>query len=659
MQLSLLIHNSGIQSVTLPGMINRSLRRIFSYFSIFLLTTGIMAQIEAPVTVEARIEQEQIRAGEVLTVLITATSEPDFKIYAVNDIAEGPIPSEVIIEGDMVDVVGETREPPPTNKYDEGFMRETYFHDGTVTFETDVRIKAHLDPGDYTLSAGLLFQACDPTICFPPTTKTFDLTFMVVDGPARPDRSEIVVAQAKSFVLPSDDDNIDLDNVISAGLGSFLLLSISMGLLALLTPCVFPMIPITVSYFTKLGETEGKSPLKQSLVYSIGIIVAYTVLGLILAATLGASGANQLASNPWVNLFIASLFVYFALSLFGMYEIELPASLRQFSLKQEGRGGYVGTLFMALTFTLTSFTCTVQFVGLLLVRAIQGDWIWPFIGMLFFSAAFALPFFFLALFPQYLSKLPKSGGWLNSVKVSMGFLELAAAFKFFSNTDLVWGWDVFTRPFVLATWVVIVFLTGLYLIGKIRLPHDSELATVGVPRLMLSIMLFSFALYMGRGLFGQPIHGLIDSYLPPAARAESGSIADEGSQHSGLKWILDYDEGIAMSEMTGKPMFVNFTGYTCTNCRWMETNVLVLSDVVSRLENYILIELFTDSGPRRMEYQKIEIDRFGTAALPFYVILSPDSEEIARFPGLTRDTRKFIQFLDKGLTGPQRLSAAN
>ena len=176
MQLSLLIHNSGIQSVTLPGMINRSLRRIFSYFSIFLLTTGIMAQIEAPVTVEARIEQEQIRAGEVLTVLITATSEPDFKIYAVNDIAEGPIPSEVIIEGDMVDVVGETREPPPTNKYDEGFMRETYFHDGTVTFETGVRIKENLDPGDYTLSAGLLFQACDPTICFPPTTKTFDLT---------------------------------------------------------------------------------------------------------------------------------------------------------------------------------------------------------------------------------------------------------------------------------------------------------------------------------------------------------------------------------------------------------------------------------------------------------------------------------------------------
>ena len=648
---------SGIQSVTLPDMTKGIGKRIVASLSLFILSTGIMAQVEAPVTVEAKIEQAQIRAGEVLTVLITATSEPDFKIYAVNDVAEGPIPSEVTVEGDVVDVVGETREPPPTNKFDEGFMTETYYHDGTVTFETDVRIRASLDPGDYTLTAGLLFQACDPTICFPPTTKTFDLTFTVVQGDARSDRTEIVAATSRG--LPGDDDNIDLGDAISAGLGSFLLLSISMGFLALLTPCVFPMIPITVSFFTKLGETEGKNPLKQSSVYSIGIIITYTVLGLILAATLGASGANQLASNPWVNLFIAGLFVYFALSLFGMYEIELPASLRQFTLRQEGRGGYVGTLFMALTFTITSFTCTVQFVGLLLVRAVQGDWLWPFIGMLFFSAAFALPFFFLALFPQYLSKLPKSGGWLNSVKVSMGFLELAAAFKFFSNTDLVWGWDVFTRPFVLATWVVIVFLTGLYLIGKIRLPHDSELATIGVPRLMLSIVLFSFALYMGRGLFGQPIHGLIDSYLPPATRAESGSLAQQDSQHDGLKWILDYDEGIAMSEMTGKPMFVNFTGYTCTNCRWMETTIFVLSDVISRLENYILIELFTDSGPRRMEYQQMEIDRFGTAALPFYVILSPESEEIARFPGLTRDTRKFIRFLEKGLTGAQRLTAAN
>ncbi len=570
-----------------------------------LLSSILTGQVAAPVTVEASLDPAEIRAGEVITVYVTATSDPEFHIYAINDVAEGPIPSKVTIEGAAVDVVSETSEPDPIHKYDEGFMTETYYHDGTVTFETDVKIKGSLDPGNYSLSAALLFQACDPTICFPPTTKTIDLAFTVVEGAARSDRSEIVAAVAKPVALPSDDDNIDLDTIISAGFGSFLLLSISMGLLALLTPCVFPMIPITVSFFTKLGETEGKSPVKQATVYSVGIIVAYTVLGLLLAMTLGASGANQLASNPWMNLFIGGLFVYFALSLFGMYEIQLPASLRQFSMKQEGRGGYVGTLFMALTFTLTSFTCTVQFVGLLLVRAIQGDWMWPFIGMLFFSAAFAMPFFFLALFPQYLSRMPKNGG-----------------------------------------------------IGKIRLPHDSETTTVGVPRLVLSIMLFSFALYMGRGLFGQPIHGLIDSYLPPASRAASASVANAETPHSGLDWILDFDEGIAVSEMTGKPMFVNFTGYTCTNCRWMETNVLIEPEVVSRLEEFVLIELFTDGGPRHMEYQQMEIDRFGTAALPFYVILSPDSEELVRFPGLTRDTAKFIDFLDRGLSAADRLAAA-
>ncbi len=612
-----------------------------------MLTGTVSGQFTAPVSVSARIEPEQLRAGEVTTVYIEAVSEPDFHIYAVNERVVGPIPSRVTIKGDgIIEVTGATVEPEPIKKYDEGFMADTYYHEGAVVFQTPVKISSSLEPGEYTISAGLLYQACDPSICYPPKTDSFDLTVVVIAAAAREGKTEIVAAVAPS--MPSDDDNIDLQSIISAGLGSFLLLSVSMGFLALLTPCVFPMIPITVSYFTKVGETEGRNPLKQAAVYSIGIILTYTFLGLFLAFTLGASGANQLAASPVVNLFIGGLFIYFALSLFGMYEIQLPASLRQFSLKQEGRGGYAGTLFMALTFTLTSFTCTVQFVGLLLVRAIQGDWLWPGIGMLFFSGAFALPFFFLALFPQYLSKMPKSGGWLNAVKVSMGFLELAAAFKFFSNTDLVWGLGIFTRPFVLATWVVIVFLTGMYLIGKIRLPHDSPVETVGVPRLVLSVILFSFALYMGRGLFGQPIHGLIDAYLPPVMRTEAGSLAVNVAESGELDWIVDYDEGIAMSEMSGKPMFINFTGYTCTNCRWMESNILTEREVIDRLKDFVLIELFTDGGPRHLEYQQMEIDRFGTAALPFYVILNSDSEEIARFPGLTRNRAKFLNFLDRG-----------
>ena len=219
----------------------------------------------------------------------------------------------------------------------------------------------------------------------------------------------------------------------------------------------------------------------------------------------------------------------------------------------------------------------VQFVGLLLVTASQGDYFWPILGMICFSTAFALPFFFLALFPQYLSKLPQSGGWLNSVKVIMGFLELAAAFKFFSNTDLVWQVGIFTRPVVLAIWTVIAFLMGIYLLGKIQLPHDSKSDTIGVPKLMISILFLSFSLYLSTGLFGQPIHGLIDSYLPPETNYSNNEInsKDKKLSHSDLVWYEDYDEGIAVSEKTKKPIFLDFTGYTCTNCRWMETNVFV------------------------------------------------------------------------------------
>ena len=584
--------------------------------------------------------EDRVTAGDQLILITTVTLDEGWHIYAINEKIDGPIATVIDVAGSgIIRSVGKTREPTPIKKYDSGFQKDTYFHEGIVVFETPIELDPLIIPGSNTLNASILYQACNASLCLPPKSETAKLDFE-----------------------------------ISTGFGSFFLLSISMGLLALLTPCVFPMIPITISYFTKQGEIEGRNPVKQASVYSAGIIATYTVLGLLLAVTLGASGANQLAASPWVNLFIGGLFIYFALSLFGMYEIELPSALRQFTLKQEGRGGYVGTLFMALTFTLTSFTCTVQFVGLLLVRAVQGDWFWPALGMLIFSAAFALPFFFLALFPQYMARMPKSGGWLNSVKVVMGFLELAAAFKFLSNTDLVWQWNIFTRPVVLTVWVVIVFLTGLYILGKIRLPHDTPLETIGVPRLILSIILLTFSIYMARGIIGQPIHGLIDSYLPPKIQGgmvaaptfgargggtvlnESISELDVSSAHNG--WIRDYDEGVKVAEELGKPIFLNFTGITCTNCRWMETNMFTEPEVVELFDNFVLIELFTDMGPRSKEWQKMEEQRFGTVALPYYVILSSDGqEEIASFAGMTPNLQQFVRFLNRGLNGSAELSS--
>ncbi len=628
--------------------INQHSSKIFFLLTLFFCM-GIFGfqldQPEWPVKISANVSPQTARPDEVVTVNMMAEMDPKWHIYAIHKIADGPFPTNIKVEAEeFAETIGDVIEPEPITKFDDGFQINTHYHEGTVTFKIPVKVKSDIETGEYTINSTILYQACDPSICYPPKDETFDLQLIVESGEVRSKYSEFA-----SGVI-TDGDNIDLNAAIARGFGSFVLLAISMGLLALLTPCVFPMIPITVSYFTKQGEQEGGQPLKQATVYSLGIVATYTILGLLLAVTLGASGANQLAANPWVNLFIGGLFVYFALSLFGMYEIQLPSALRQFSLKQEGRGGYVGTLFMALTFTLTSFTCTVQFVGLLLVAAVQGDWLWPIIGMLFFSAAFALPFFFLALFPQYLARMPKSGGWLNSVKVVMGFLELAAAFKFLSNTDLIWQWGFFTRNIVLAAWVVIVFLTGLYLMGKIRLSHDSELKTIGAPRLILCLFMFTFSIYMARGLVNQPIHGLIESYLPPVIKSGTGEVMSLDSHKSQLDWHLDFDEGLLLAQQTGKPVFLNFTGYTCTNCRWMESNVFTEPAVINRLDKYVLIELFTDGGENHEENQKMEIERFGTAALPFYVILNSENEEVARFPGLTRNLDRFIQFLDKGLT---------
>jgi len=624
---------------------NRFIKTIIliGFFSI----SHLWGQFESPVTLSAKAESS-VRAGEVVNIIVTAEMDAEWKIYALRDQGEGPIATRVVVTGEIIEASGLVWEDEPVEKYDDGFLTRTRTHQGGAIFKAPILVKSDLSPGKYNLSVNVLFQVCNASLCYPPKEEVLTITVNVEGGTARDDRTDMVLVTE----VFDDFGNINLDAAIDEGFFSFVILAFSMGLLALLTPCVFPMIPITVSFFTHQGETGKGKPITNAIIYTLGIIATFSILGIILALTLGASGANQLAANPWVNIFIAALFIYFALSLFGMYEIELPSALRQYSLKQEGRGGVMGTLFMAVTFTLTSFTCTVQFVGLLLVAASQGQWFWPMIGMVVFSAAFALPFFFLALFPQYLAKMPKSGAWLNSVKVVMGFLELAAAFKFISNTDLVWGWGFFSHNTVLAVWAVLMLLTGIYLLGKIQLPHDSPLASISVPRLMLSTAFLTFGLYLTSGLFGQKIHGLIYSYLPPIVESESGAVRMNGaSMAEEFNWYRNLDEGLAEARATGKSVFIDFTGYTCTNCRWMEANTFTKSEVKHRFGEMILVQLYTDGGPNHRENQQYEIDRFGTAALPFYVILSPDDDVITTFPGMTRSLDDFLNFLDKGLAG--------
>ena len=619
-----------------------------SLFSLLIFSSSFLwGQFESPVSLSAK-GDDIARPGEVAEIVVSASMDEEWWIYALRDQGKGPVASNVIVVSDIVEESGMVLEDEPEEKYDEGFLTNTRFHKGGATFTAPVLLNSSISPGTYDLEVSVLFQVCNTSLCYPPKVEKLIVPIEVDAVPLMEDRTEMIIAP----VVSDASMDMNLSAEIEKGFFSFVLLAISMAFLSLLTPCVFPMIPITVSYFIHQGEVGDRKPLSNGIIFTLAIISTFSILGFILALTLGASGANQLAANPWVNLFIAGLFIYFALSLFGMYEIEMPAKLKELSMRQEGRGGIIGTLFMAVTFTLTSFTCTVQFVGLLLVSASQGQWFWPFLGMVVFSAAFAFRFFFLALFPQYLAKLPKSGGWLNSVKVVMGFLEMAAAFKFLSNTDLVWGWGFFSHNAVLAVWAVLMLLTGFYILGKIQLPHDSPLKSISVPRLMLSTAFLTFGLYLTSGLFGQRIHGLIYSYLPPKIEGATGAIISSGqSMPDELTWYRSLDDGLAEARATGKSVFIDFTGYTCTNCRWMEANVFVKKDVHDRFKEMVLVQLYTDGGPNHRENQEYEIERFGTAALPFYVILSPDYEVIATFPGMTRNINDFIDFLDVGLAG--------
>ena len=573
-----------------------------------------------------RFSIDDIRQGEVALITLDTELEYGWHIYAIYDVPDGPESTTVRIEGSIVNQVGRIIEPQPIEDFDEGFMIITKYHENKPQFKIPVQISNDTPLGSYDLKSTVRYQVCNEGLCYPPNEYTQNIKLNVVEGPIRNDYA----------IVNFDFDKKSILDITNNKVGSFLLLSLSMGFLALLTPCVFPMIPITISFFLKRGEDKNTSPVKGALVYMLGIVMTFTLLGMLLAIFLGASGATQLASNPYVNLFIAFLFIYFAFSLFGFYEIDLPQSLKRFSLQRENSEGYAGILFMALTFTLTSFTCTVAFMGLILVAASQGEWFWPIIGMLMFSLAFASPFFLLALFPHYLTKMPQSGGWLNSVKVIMGFLEIAAAFKFISNTDLVWQWDIFTYEVVLSCWAIIMALCSIYIVGCIRFKNDSKIE-LSYQRSLLSIVFLSLSLYLLSGNFGYAINGTIESYLPPK------------KEYSNLDWVHSLEEGFELAKEDNRNIFIDFTGVTCTNCRWMETNIFKQESVEQLMKQFVLVSLYTDAGENYLEKRQYQIDRFQTAALPYYVILDKEDSIIGEFPGMSRNVDDFIEFLESGL----------
>ena len=588
-----------------------------------------LSQLENCVKYDISLDRQEYYPGENLFVIFDINIDEGFHIYST-DIEKSLSPTyNEILDSTFFDVIADLEEPFPKSKYDPNFNQDVSYHTNNITIKQPLLISETIESGIYNIKGTFVYYACDASMCIPKFDDySFDLE--IKDGAKRLEFSQLMTS-----------GNTDVQNQIDKGLFSFLLFSFGMGLIALLTPCVFPMIPITVSYFTKEGEKEDNNPLIAASIYGLGIIGTFTLIGLIFS--LGDSDPGWLAANPWVNLFIGILFVVFSFNLFGYYEIQVPAFIRDFSVKKESKGGIIGILFMSLTFTLVSFTCTAAFIGSLLVYAQFGSKFWPTIGMLSFSTAFAFPFFFLALFPQYLSKLPKSGGWLNSVKVIMGFLELAAAFKFLSNTDLVMDWGIFTRDSVLAVWSFIFIIMSLYILGKISMPLDSKIKSVSIRRIILSSLAFFFGVYLWLGFSNSiKIHGLIESYLPPPVLLESENKEDN--------WLLNLDDAYEIALKENKPIFIDFTGYTCTNCRWMEINIFPLPEVSELLENnFILVKLYTDGKEEiHKKNKELEKERFGTVALPYYVILSPEDKELATFPGMDPNKENFIEFLNKG-----------
>jgi thiol:disulfide interchange protein DsbD len=652
-------------------------------FLLILLAIVVLSQVslaQNPVswTLESDAKGKSLKANENLKVKLKAVIEGEWHLYAIEQPAGGPFPTKITVPENLpFKVEGKVSSPAPITEYDPNFQIDTKYFAKSAEFEVPLATTGEAN-GD-NIALNVRFQVCDDSVCLPP--KTVKVSFggfedvkkssafsgqqsqnasrTAGNNQSAPGENAAPTANNPNFALTASNSG---DN----SLWGFLWLAFSLGALSLLTPCVFPMIPITVSYFTNHSSRSRARAIKLASVYSFGIIATFTILGMLLAIFVGAAGINLFAANPWINLLITAIFLFFAFNLFGAYEITIPTNiltrLDNLTRSQEGEGGgIVGALLMGLTFTLTSFTCTSPFVGTILVSASQGDWQMPLLGMLAFSSVFALPFFVLALAPQLVSQLPRAGGWMNSVKVAMGFLEIAAAMKFLSNVDLIWKWGIFTRPVVLAIWIAIGVILAVYLLGKFQLFHDSKPEKIGALRLTSAIVSLAVSFYLLTGLFGAKL-GELESFLPPDL--ENSSARFFGNRKEELAWISnDYEAALARAKAENKNVFVDFTGYTCTNCRWMEANVFPKKEVEAEMSKYVLVKLYTDGDGEIYErQQQFQEQTFKTVALPFYAIINSSGVPVSTFPGLTRNTQEFVDFLrnsQENLAGNKQETARN
>lgn len=682
-----------------------------SLFGLFFITCTAFSQVLQPARLLVETPAGTFRTGDIIEVTFQATIDNNWYLYSVGfDPDCGPIAMLVSFEkNSSFELAGPLTAVQDKAKHDKIFDCDVRTFEHTGVFKQKIKIlssplklagtyegqacsevegKCVLVDGDFSIENIQVEQKNGAAAMPPSPTEVVQQPNTVLITPIPADTSKQQQAITETATQWSEIKGPVLDPTLikedpqKKSFIGFFILSFIAGLAALLTPCVFPMIPMTVSYFTH-GKTKA-----HAVVYGLSIIVIYTLIGAALAPLMGPETANHL-STEWIpNLIFFAVFLVFGLSFLGLFEITLPGQFINKVDQQAEKGGMVGVFFMAFTLVLVSFSCTGPLVGSILVSSAGGEFLKPIVGMFAFSLAFAIPFTLFAIFPNWLNSLPKSGGWLNAVKVVLGFIEIALAFKFLSIADQAFHWGILDREINIAIWIVIVILIGLYLMKAFRLPgdtgKDAEDKTVSVLRLSLAIIAFTFAVYLTPGMWGAPLKALA-GYLPPlhthdfdllaaARNTKANDICEKPKYEDflhlphGLKGYFDYKQALACAREQGKPLFIDFTGHGCTNCREMEAVVWADAQVLQRLkEDYVVVALYVDDKTELPQSEWItstydnkvkktigkqnadlQIANLNNNAQPFYVLVGADERVLVTPFGYEKDVTKFVQFLDEG-----------
>ena len=681
--------------------------------SIMLALIALVAQAQILTPVKWKIKLDDKGGAPEKEIVFTATADKGWHLYDMNLPEGGPVSTSFTFETlNGAELIGQpVPSVKPTTVYDEQFAMNLRWYPGTVSFIQKLKIT---DPGKFKVEGEVEFMACNDETCLPPDQIpfSFDKKSIHVDpalaansSTTEVDKDDVTTVQTDTQVVAEDASELNTpdpaaketpattspkasdsltdspnlwspvidqlksfgDSTVSAADTSWLFIFFAGflgGLIALLTPCVWPMIPMTVSFFLKRTK-DRKKAIRDAITYGLSIIVIYLVMGLLITGIFGASALNDLSTNAIFNILFFLLLVVFAVSFFGAFELVLPASwTSKLDSKADSTTGILSIFFMSFTLVLVSFSCTGPIIGTLLVQAASmGTAVGPAIGMFGFALALSIPFSVFAIFPNMLQSMPKSGGWLNSVKVVLGFLELALALKFLSVADLAYGWRLLDREAFIVLWIVIFSLLGVYLLGKIKFSHDSEVKYVSVPRLFMAIISFAFAIYMVPGLWGAPLKA-ISAFAPPLYTQDFNLYKNE--VHAAFD---DYESGMAYAKKVNKPVMIDFSGFGCVNCRKMEASVWTDPKVKQMLENdYVLITLMVDDKtklPQPIEIQEngktrklktigdkwsyLQRSKFGSNAQPFYILLNDEGQPLGPSYAFNEDVSKYIQFLQNGL----------